>query len=201
MLSKLWRWALVESEKTAVICSALRPECIWLATGGKGQLNDRVEVLQGRRIVAFPDVDGYDVWVNKAAERPHLHITVSDYLEKTVTQQEREAHIDIADRLIALMQSESGNALPARADPPPSEIVSTNPVFLEVQKSFSPEYHSEVLALIEDLDLEFVGVTRCRKKVKDKQSNSMELDRISSSIRVFPSEKHIKSIGFVIVMC
>ena len=98
--------------------------------------------------------------MNKAAERPHLHITVSDYLEKTATPQEREAHIDIADRLIALMQSESGNALPARADPPPSEIVSTNPVFLEVQKYFSPEYHSEVLALIEDLDLEFVGVTR-----------------------------------------
>lgn len=152
--------ALVESEKTAVICAALRPECIWLATGGKGQLNDRVEVLQGSKILAFPDVDGYDVWVDKAAERPHLHITVSDYLEKTATPQEREAHIDIADRLIALMQSESGNSSPARADPPPTELVSTNPVFLEVQKYFSPEFHSEVLALIKDLDLEFVRVTR-----------------------------------------
>lgn len=27
--------ALVESEKTAIICSALMPDYIWLATGGK----------------------------------------------------------------------------------------------------------------------------------------------------------------------
>lgn len=32
--------ALVESEKTAVICSLLLPEYIWLATGGKSQFND-----------------------------------------------------------------------------------------------------------------------------------------------------------------
>lgn len=29
--------ALVESEKTAVICALLLPEYIWLATGGKSQ--------------------------------------------------------------------------------------------------------------------------------------------------------------------
>lgn len=152
--------ALVESEKTAVICAALRPECIWLATGGKGQLNDRVETLQGRKVLAFPDVDGYDVWVEKAYERPHLHISVSDYLEKTATPQEREAHIDIADRLIALMRSEPVSAAPAQADSPPTELVSTNPVFLEVQKYYSPEYWENVVALIEELDLEFVGVTK-----------------------------------------
>lgn len=57
--------ALVESEKTAVICACLHPGCIWLATGGKGQLNDRVEVLAGRRVIAFPDVDGYDTWCRR----------------------------------------------------------------------------------------------------------------------------------------
>ena len=43
--------ALVESEKTAVICSLLLPEYIWLATGGKSQFNDRLMVLKGRKAV------------------------------------------------------------------------------------------------------------------------------------------------------
>lgn len=63
---------LVEAEKTAVIGSILCPKGVWMATGGKGQLNDRVEVLYGRKILAFPDVDGYETWKGRAAERPYL---------------------------------------------------------------------------------------------------------------------------------
>ena len=55
--------ALVESEKTAVICSLLLPEYIWLATGGKSQFNDRLMVLKGRKVTAFPGIDGYDEWI------------------------------------------------------------------------------------------------------------------------------------------
>ena len=51
--------ALVESEKTAIICSGLIPEYLWLATGEKSQFNERLKVLIGRDVVAFPDVDGY----------------------------------------------------------------------------------------------------------------------------------------------
>ena len=121
-----------------------------LATGGKGQLNDRVEVLAGRKVIAFPDVDGYDTWVQKASERPHLGIIVSDLLEKNATPEDRAAHIDIADLLIKSIQEQP---LPCPPD-------SDNPVFLEVRKYISPEYHAEVLALIEELGLELVGVTK-----------------------------------------
>lgn len=152
--------ALVESEKTAVVCACINPNCVWLATGGKGQLNDRVEVLAGRKVIAFPDVDGYDVWVEKASERPHLHIAVSDFLEKSATQEQRDAYIDIADILIAEMQERNAGVSSPNKEPPPAELVSTNPVFLEVQKYISPEYWENVAALIEELDLEFVGVTR-----------------------------------------
>ena len=38
--------ALVESEKTAVVCASINPDCVWLATGGKGQLNDRVLIVE-----------------------------------------------------------------------------------------------------------------------------------------------------------
>ena len=36
---------LVEAEKTAVICSAIMPECVWVAVGGKTQLGDNVDAL------------------------------------------------------------------------------------------------------------------------------------------------------------
>lgn len=58
--------ALVESEKTAVICSAVMPDTVWLATGGKTQLNpDRLSVLKNRNVIVFPDLDAHTYWVNK----------------------------------------------------------------------------------------------------------------------------------------
>ena len=92
--------ALVESEKTAIICAGLIPKCIWLATGGKSQLNARLNVLKGRSITAFPDIDGYYTWCQKAAEFPELGIKVADLLQKHVTEHDRADHIDIADWLI-----------------------------------------------------------------------------------------------------
>lgn len=98
--------ALVESEKTAVICSLLLPECIWLATGGKSQFNDRLMVLKGRKVTAFPDIDGYDEWRKKAKNYPMLDITISDILERNATPEQRERHVDIADVLLEEMLKE-----------------------------------------------------------------------------------------------
>lgn len=93
--------ALVESEKTAVIASAIMPKYIWLATGGKSQLSaERLTALKGRKVIAFPDVDGYNEWQEKLSKIEGLTITVSDVLEKNATDKERYAHIDIADWLI-----------------------------------------------------------------------------------------------------
>lgn len=41
------------------------PDYIWLATGGKSQFNERLKVLYGRDVVAFPDVDGNTTWCEK----------------------------------------------------------------------------------------------------------------------------------------
>ncbi len=155
---------LVEAEKTAVIGSLLMPQFIWVATGGKGQMNDRVEVLAGYNILALPDIDGYAKWVKKAAERPHLNIKVSDLIKRMALQGDEAAKIDIADVIIRWrFNGESYFPLPAEQIHPP-EPISTNPVFLEVQKYFSLEYHQQVLELIEELDLEFVGVTKIPQK-------------------------------------
>ena len=103
--------ALVESEKTAIICSALMPEYLWLATGGKSQFNQRLAVLKSRKIIAFPDIDGYHTWLNKSTDFPFLDLRVSDLLEKNATPADREAHIDLADWLLRFLEE---NASPTR---------------------------------------------------------------------------------------
>ena len=141
---------LVEAEKTAIICSGFMPQCVWVAVGGKTQLGDKVEVLAGRRITAFPDIDGYDKWKEKVDERPYLNIQVSDYLQKDSTEEDRMAGIDIADVLIRWYST------PGNVDSPEDE----NPIAKEIRRCFSPQYFDEVMALVEDLDMEIVGITR-----------------------------------------
>ena len=95
--------ALVESEKTAIICAALMPQYLWLATGGKSQFNNRLTVLKGRKITAFPDIDAYHDWLRRTTDFPHLDLKVSDLLEKHATPSDRAAHIDLADWLIQFL--------------------------------------------------------------------------------------------------
>ena len=95
--------ALVESEKTAIICSAVMPQYLWLATGGKSQFNSRLTVLKGRKIIAFPDIDAYHDWLRRTTDFPHLDLKVSDLLEKHATPKDRAAHIDLADWLIQFL--------------------------------------------------------------------------------------------------
>lgn len=70
---------------------------------------------------------------------------------------------DVADVLIRWMK---GNHTPCH-DPqfavppaPPANPYSDNPIMQEVMKYISPEHWDNVDALIRELDLEFVGVTR-----------------------------------------
>ena len=154
---------LVEAEKTAIICAGMMPEFIWLATGGKSGFNDRVEVLDGRKVIAFPDVDAYDQWCEKAAERPYLDITVSDYLQQNATEEELNSGADIADLLIRWQQENDlppvSGVSPVSDSIQPIQPIHENPVIAEIRKYISPEYLSEVAALIEELDLELVSVT------------------------------------------
>ena len=143
------RVALVESEKTAIICAALMPKYIWLATGGKTQLGDKLNVLSGRDVIAFPDVDGYNEWKTKLALLPGLNIRVSDFLEKNATPQQREAHIDIADRLIEEILNPS----------PQPEAAPLNPAY-SVLKYFSEEYRDNIRELIDELDLVPISISR-----------------------------------------
>lgn len=133
---------LVEAQKTAVICTAMMPEFIWLATGGKSGFNDRVEVLDGRKVIAFPDVDAYDQWCEKAAERTYLDITVPDYLQRNATPEELNSGADIADLLIRWQQENdlppvsgvSGVSHPIQ----PIHAIHENPVVQGFPKIYLP---------------------------------------------------------------
>lgn len=101
--------ALVESEKSALIASCVYPDYVWLATGGKSQLSiDKLKVLQGRTVIMFPDVDGFEYWREKAKEIEYIgcKVAVSDLLERNATAEDRAKKIDIADWLIAELSKE-----------------------------------------------------------------------------------------------
>ena len=141
--------ALVESEKTAIICSGLMPQYLWLATGGKSQLSqEKLSVLAGRKTIAFPDIDGYEEWKKKlsAAE---IDIAVSDILQRYATEEQRKAHIDIADLLIQWKQN--GELIPGT--PRKVQLNDSNDIEILLEKWFSSEYLPEIHNLINDFDI------------------------------------------------
>ena len=136
------------------------PRFLWLATGGKSQINDRLLVLKGRKIVAFPDIDGYEDWSKKLAAYPQLGITISPILNQNATVEDLAAHIDIADWLIRTRHPSV-----CHSERSPQGGVEESPVhrsvqFLKAARYVSPEYHDELEALIQDLDLEFMGAEK-----------------------------------------
>jgi hypothetical protein len=94
--------AIVESEKTAIIASAMIPDFIWLASGSLQGLNPaKCAVLKGRTVMLFPDANGYDKWKLIARElhqaMPDTLFSVSPVLEKIATEADRQNGIDIGD--------------------------------------------------------------------------------------------------------
>ena len=99
--------AVVEAEKTAVIMSEVKPEYVWLATGGKTELNvAKLKPLAGHRVILFPDTDAdgqnYRDWyeVAEAATDVFGHpVTVSSLLEQHATEEQKSRKIDLVDYL------------------------------------------------------------------------------------------------------
>ncbi|GAA4019838.1 DUF6371 domain-containing protein [Hymenobacter fastidiosus] len=99
--------AIVESEKTAIICTPYMPQFIWLATGSKSSLTtERLQPVKNRRIVLYPDTSAYgkeyQEWTNKAAKLrgQGFNIQVSDFLEKNAPGEQKNKGADIADLIL-----------------------------------------------------------------------------------------------------
>ena len=123
------------------------PSYIWLATGGKTQLGDKLKVLACRDVIAFPDIDGYDTWQTRLPMLPELTVKVSDHLQRNATEEDRHSNIDIADLLLRT----------APAQTPPAILQSNTYPILEY---FSSKHHKLLKGLIEELDLIHVSIRK-----------------------------------------
>ena len=95
---------IVESEKTAIICSAFVPDILWLATGGmNGCFNaETMSVLKDRNVTLFPDLGAYEIWNQKASILSGIcqRVVVFEMLEKNATDEQKSRGLDIADFLL-----------------------------------------------------------------------------------------------------
>lgn len=74
---------IVESEKTAFVMTIVKPELIWLASGGLTMLNkDKLESLRNYKIILHPDKGkAFSIWNQCANEWKEFNITVSRITE------------------------------------------------------------------------------------------------------------------------
>ena len=104
--------ALVESEKTAIIASALTEgQALWLAAGGLHYLNaDSCAGLKGRKVIAYPDLGAFEKWQERLqdlAAKVGFSVILSDCLERCAAPEDRAAGLDIADFLIREIESKT----------------------------------------------------------------------------------------------
>ena len=139
---------LVESEKSAVIGSAIFPGYVWLATGGKSQMREeKLRALTGQTVLLFPDVDGYAEWKQRAGSMTFCRAIVSDIIERNATPKQRADHIDIADWIIYQIQE--------------GKLMCTSNHLVEAEKILQRmiEKNPVLQKLIDDLDLVLVGAS------------------------------------------
>ena len=102
--------ALVEAPKTAIISTLYfgmpdNPKnFLWLAVYNLSSLNiEKCKVLQGRKVVLFPDLNAYENWSSKAKqfqkELPGTTFKVSNLIQNLATKEDKEKGFDIADLL------------------------------------------------------------------------------------------------------
>jgi len=103
--------AIVESEKSALIMSMVKPEYLWMACGSLNNFNEKfLQPLRHRTIVGFPDVDikrdrasGFSVssamWEKTASRlrEQGWNITIDKSLENNASTSQRMGKNDIAD--------------------------------------------------------------------------------------------------------
>jgi len=100
---------LVESEKTALICSFFTDPSkrIWLATAGMQSFkrNKLMPLIERcRYVVAYPDYDGYDQWTSMADTINYSRLSISQTVRKYWKPCDGQK-ADIADIMLRLMHT------------------------------------------------------------------------------------------------
>ena len=122
--------AIVESEKTALICACRYPDIVWLATGGCANLQaDKLQDLANRQLLVFPDSGEYDKWNAAMKASGCRNYQVMDFMEQFLP------NTDIADIILGearLKQTEAAPPLqesaPQPVTAPPQQASAVQPV-------------------------------------------------------------------------
>ena len=89
-------YAIVESEKTALIMSLEMPEYLWLSVNGKGGFKESMlKPLRGKKVVAFPDKGCYEDWEKIANSINDFGYNIQ--VSKVIESLSVESGADIAD--------------------------------------------------------------------------------------------------------
>ena len=153
--------ALVEAPKTAIYCwlyfnkskFPIYKDCIWLAVGAKGWLNEyKAKALKGRFVYVLPDLskDGttFEEWETKVNEYekslPGTRFIMDDLLEKYGTTEQREQGADIAD--VLNFDWRTIRAEPEPPQPEPEKVTKVTKVTPQQNIIFS---HAEPLPKVE----------------------------------------------------
>ena len=89
-------YAIVESEKTALIMSLEMPEYLWLSVNGKGGFKESMlKPLRGKKVVAFPDKACYEDWEKIANSINDFGYNIQ--VSKVIESLSVESGADIAD--------------------------------------------------------------------------------------------------------
>jgi hypothetical protein len=112
---------LVESEKTALICSLYLPNFVWLATGSlEGISIEKSQALKGRKVILFPDlsIDGvaFNKWKGKLEFLKSIakSVEISDLLERMAPESDRQNGYDLADYFNGISLEEWNKIVPGK---------------------------------------------------------------------------------------
>lgn len=89
---------LTESEKSAIICSMVFPQFVWVSCGGKqGLTADRCKTLENRNVIVYADADAAGEWSEKIKSLTYCRsIRLSDWAKDESAGSKR----DIADLIL-----------------------------------------------------------------------------------------------------
>ena len=96
---------VVESEKTAIIMSLIKPDTVWLATGGKANFKEQMLwPLLGHEVAVYPDADALHDWAVRIAqlnrELGHRLYIPTGYYNLMDHDEARREGWDLADILL-----------------------------------------------------------------------------------------------------
>jgi hypothetical protein len=156
-----------------------------LASGSLNNLSaEKCKILSGRKVVLFPDLNGFEKWSIKAKELSHIaSFTVSDLLERKATKEDRKQGLDLADYLIKIGYCNFNE----ESDHPNHEPVHDSCQFQ--QQILKRQRASWTMKEVEDLDLFFSShvlpqnpfqLDQCTKVVDGERFVQSTLDWIKS---------------------